>query len=108
MATLVTIEQAIAHLKLPVSGGSPADIDDRDDVQLKLDQAEAYVLNFYGQDTDWTAQTVPLWIQAAILRQFGELYRFRGDDDEKDAPKHENGYPSPGIRALINRDPPLA
>jgi hypothetical protein len=51
---------------------------------------------------------VPLWIQAAILRQFGELYRFRGDDDEKDAPKHENGYPSPGIRALINRDPPLA
>lgn len=29
----------------------------------------------------WTADTVPAGVKAAILVQFMELYRFRGDDD---------------------------
>jgi hypothetical protein len=110
MATLVTMAQAIGHLRLPLAGGSPTDIEDRDDVQLKLDQAEAIVLDRFEGAYDWTVETVPVSIQAAILEQLCELYRFRGDDSDRERPKQETGYLTPSIEAKIrlHKDPPLA
>lgn len=119
MADLVTLEHGVRHLKLgPYVGGSP--LSEREaDVQAKLDAAEAIVLTHIARadDADWTAEiaawtdvTVPRRIQAAILLQLGELWRFRGDDAAQDIPKREPGFLSPTVDALLKnyRDPALA
>jgi hypothetical protein len=58
----------------------------------------------------WTAMTAPAQIKAAILHQFAELERFRGDDEPSAAPKWEDGRLSASVERLIKRfvDPPLA
>jgi hypothetical protein len=117
----VTLAQLQAHLRLPVGVSSPATAAEAD-LQLKLDAAEALVLQYIARptDADWTATmaawdggspavAVPATIQAAILLQAGELYGFRGDDLEtvkREAP----GDLAPGIKALLYRfrDPALA
>lgn len=112
---LVTLDQLKAHLKL--SG-----TDEDDDLELKLAQAEAVVLSYVTQrvsDADdwettvnaWTSSTVPPQVQAAILMQTGELYRYRGDDEAADThQKREPGMLSPYVMALLYRfrDPALA
>lgn len=95
---LVTLEQAKQHLKLP-DYGSPVSAED-DDLQLKLLVAHEVVIDYLSQrisDQDawqatvdaWTPETAPKRVLAAILAQFGYLYRRRGDDN--DAPPLENG-----------------
>jgi hypothetical protein len=89
----VTLEQAKSHLKLPL------DVDTEDeDLQLKLFVAHELVMDYLTQRVSgidewtvevaaWTADTAPKRVIGAILIQFGELYRARGDDyDPKDAP----------------------
>ena len=110
---LVTLEQARAHLRL----GSTTPLG-YDDVQDKLHQATMVVLGYLDRaDDDWTAEmaawtidTVPREVQAAILLQLGELYRFRGDDEVNIAPYRERGYLAPGVTALLHRlrDPACA
>lgn len=99
---LVTLEQAKKHLRL---SGSHED----DDVRAKLRQAHGIIADYLSStDTDWIAEvdawtdeTLPEDVRGAILLQFGELYRFRGD--EVDQPKREPGCLSDTIRALLAR-----
>ena len=56
----------------------------------------------------WDSTTVPALVQAAILLQLGELYRFRGDDQEHGA--QTPGDLSPLVTNILRRyrDPALA
>jgi hypothetical protein len=91
-AALVTLQQAKDHLQLPtMAAGHP----DEADLQLKLDQAEAIILDFLAAKADpaWTPATVPPQVTAAILLLLGGLYRHRGDVMDTD----------PGLWAAIDR-----
>ena len=83
-AALVTLQQAKDHLQIPTM---PVGDPDEPDVQLKLDQAEAVILDYLAERADpaWTAATVPLPVTAAILLMCGRLYRHRGDLEKEDA-----------------------
>jgi len=107
---LVTLEAAIARFKVPED-------EDEDNLRAMLIQAQGVVLDYIARpsDEDWTAEiaawddeTVPEAVAAAILVQFGELYRFRGDDS--DATKQEHGFLSPRVHGLLRRyrDPVIA
>lgn len=107
MADLVTLDQARKHLRLT---GSYED----DDLQMKLTQAQAIVLDHVNQrrsDGDlwaaeiasWTEETVPRQVQAAILIQLGELYRYRGDDASDDNARRASGFLVPAVVSLLNR-----
>jgi hypothetical protein len=86
---LITKQQAIDHLRLPLEIGSPnsevANAIDRD-LTMKITQASALVLDYLKvsltSPPDWDADagTVPIVIQLATLCQLAELWRFRGDD----------------------------
>jgi hypothetical protein len=110
MAIYVNLDQAKAHLKLSEAGSPGSPTAEDTDIQRKLDQAEALCLTYVGGDGAWTASDALLSVQAAILEQFAELYRFRGDDDNGISPRRESGYPSPNIMAKLYpyRDPTLA
>ena len=114
MQNVVTLRQAKAHLNLPpdVTVGDA-------DLKLKLEAAHEIVADYLTQrrsDADewtatvdaWTAATVPARVVHAILLQFGDLYRFRGDD--ADAPQRAPGELAQGVTALLYRlrDPALA
>ena len=110
MSDFLTLAQAAAHLRIATY--------DAQDAQLKLDQAEAIVWNRIKasqMDADnlaaveaWTDETIPQEVIAAMLVQFGELYRFRGDDDVVTA--FDPNRLSPAVERLIGLrvDPPLA
>lgn len=110
MSDFLTLAQAVAHLRVSSY--------DADDAQMKLDQAEAIVIDRIKtaqMDTDnatavaaWTDETIPQEVVAAILVQFAELYRFRGDDDMVTA--FDPNRLSPSVERLIGRrvDPPVA
>jgi hypothetical protein len=82
-AVLVTLAQAKAHLRITTPALDPGDVD----IQLKLDQAEAIILD-YLQDNPaasaWTAATVPGPVTAVILLMLARLYEHRGDADKED------------------------
>jgi hypothetical protein len=112
MADLVTIVQAEQHLRLTPGV-------EEDDLELKISMASAIVLDYLSRPSDvdwqatingWTPATVPKPVQAAVLLQLGELFRFRGDDDAKAMPDREHGYLAPGVVSLLYRyrDPALA
>jgi hypothetical protein len=123
---LVTLAQARRHLRLseeigggsPPSGSPPSAEDE--DLQLKIDQATEIILDYIERPADavWTAEiaswdsaTVPGSVQAAILLQVGQLWRFRGDDQSNEQlPASEHGYLALGVTALLHRfrDPALA
>lgn len=94
--TIVTLDQAKTHAKLPlVSGdGSPSSIDA--DLQLKLDAATQqvcdYIADRYPVDLVWLA-TIETWgtggspdvlappaVRLAVLEQFADHVRRLGDD----------------------------
>jgi len=110
---LVTLEQARVHLRL-----GPVTALGHDDVQSKLDQATMIILGYLDRGDDawtaemqaWTIDTVPREVQAAVLLQLGDLYRFRGDDEAGAAPARERGYLALGVTALLHRlrDPACA
>ena len=109
--SIVTLAQAKKHLRLTT-------FEDDDDVYLKLEQATSMVLDYIWRDDDdwvdtivgWTATTAPRSIVAAVLVQFAELYRFRGDDPPDTTPKREHGFLSPQVTAYLHRyrDPGIA
>ena len=84
-AVLVTLTQAKAHLRITMPPGDPGDAD----IQLKLDQAEAIILNYLkganGAAIGWTdPTTVPPPVSAGILLMLTRLYEQRGDDEDQD------------------------
>lgn len=106
------------HLRLPdvspagspSSPPAPAD----DDLQLKIDHATEIVLDYISRPTDaaWTAEieawdvgSVPGSVQAAILLQLGELWRYRGDDAASEQPSDPSAGDdlTPMVKNLLKR-----
>lgn len=113
-ARYITFEQACDHLRLTIEPASPPTAPERDLV-LKMAQAEDVILDYLKVAGDsplpWVDEDdVPPLVQAAILLQLGELYRFRGDDTADDGPGHEPGQLSPQVTNLLRRyrDPAIA
>ena len=84
-AVLVTLATAKGHLRITTPPGDPGDAD----IQLKLDQAEAIILNYLkganGAAVGWVSPaTAPPPVTAGILLMLTRLYEQRGDDEEKD------------------------
>lgn len=111
--SLITLAQAKAHLRIDTVSTSPMDADEAD-LLLKMAQAEHLILDYLKvlsvSPPEWTDETnVPPLVQAAILFQLGELYRFRGDDDGK-ADRGPDGSLSPLVEGMLRRyrDPALA
>lgn len=72
---LVTLETAKMHLRITDSAHDA-------DVQLKLTQAQATILDFLAErvDDSWTETTVSPLVVAGILMYLTHLYEHRGDD----------------------------
>jgi hypothetical protein len=113
---LVTLQQAVDHLLLPIVVDSDPPDPRQADLTLKLAAAEAIVLDYIKapQATPYLAPGDPGLpiLQAAILLELGELWRFRGDDVDGQSSDQdiERGQLSPTITNLLRRfrDPALA
>ena len=78
-AALVTLVQAKGHLRITLPALDPGDLD----LQLKLDQAEAIILDYLDTSVDptWVSPaTAPGPVTASILLALGDLFEHRGDD----------------------------
>ena len=114
---LITIAQAKAHLRIDTDSLIPFESADAD-LMLKMAQAEHLILDYLKLVSTspplWTDETdVPPLVQAAILFQLGELYRFRGDDAgavSDSARRDAAGSLSPIVEGMLRRyrDPALA
>ncbi len=111
---LVTLAQAKRHLQIWTPITSPLD-DVDEDITLKLAQAEDIIIDYLklsGMSPAWTESDVPPLVQAAVLLQLAELFRFRGDDpaSASSAPTFADGQLSPAITNILRRyrDPALA
>ncbi len=108
MAELVSIADAAIHLRIDGYADDGWDATDQGkDVQSKLDQAEAIVLNYLKKDDnpeEWTEETVPGSIRAAILITLSDLFEHRAGSADDDV------FLSSAVRALIHRyrDPAMA
>ena len=115
--SLITLAQAKAHLRIDTISLTPPDAADAD-LLLKMAAAEAIILDYLKVPVT----SPPLWIddtdcpplvQAAILLQMGELYRFRGDDATgfgEPLKRDAGGSLSPMVEGILRRyrDPALA
>jgi hypothetical protein len=82
---LIDLDMAREHLRGAVSDPTV------DDLTLKMAQAEAIVVTYIKrQDHTWTIESTDdpdfLIIQAVILKVLGNLFLFRGDDEESKGP----------------------
>jgi hypothetical protein len=118
---LLTIDEALAHLKWPTAASlTPSDVLD---LQRKLDTAHELVLDVvkdrigdtaaaWAAEVDaWTPVTAPLRVKAAILEMTAELDADRGDADRPGrAPGQAPGALPHGVALLLHRlkDPSLA
>lgn len=78
-AVLVTLTTAKAHLRITLPALDPGDVD----IQLKLDQAEAIILDYLDTSVDplWVGpSSTPGPVSASILLALTDLYEHRGDD----------------------------
>jgi hypothetical protein len=107
------MDEARAHILLPpFANGSPATAEEADQV-LKLAAAQELIIGYIEAqaDEDWDLNTVPFLIKAAIMVQFAEMVRFRGDDPGsiENAPKYDDGQLSPQVTNYLRRwrDPVL-
>jgi hypothetical protein len=118
---LITMQQAIDHLRLPLELGSPStDVQSSmmRDLTMKKAHAEALILDYLKvsltSPPDWDADagTVPMVVQLATLCQLAEVWRFRGDDAAAvdQAPSYEDGQLSPQVTNYLRRwrDPAIA
>lgn len=82
-AVLVSLTQAKGHLRITTPALDPGDVD----IQLKLDQAEAIILDYIKTpDPLWVdPATVHPNVSAAILLMLARLYEHRGDFEKEDA-----------------------
>lgn len=100
---IVNLEQAKAHARITSS-------DEDDDLTLKLRQAHALVLDYVADSRDddfiatmqtWDDTSAPAAVQAAIMRQFADLARFRGDDDVERVDVEIGNFLSPRVKQLL-------
>ena len=84
MAALISLEQAKDHLRI-------VSTDSDDDIELKVEQASALILERCNSTAwwraitpTWTQETVPPSVQAAILIVLSHLHENRGDDMKTD------------------------
>ena len=80
MSALVTLVTAKEHLRITSTT-------DDADIQLKLDQAEAIILDYLAGQADpgWISPaTAPKPVTASILLMLTRLYEHRGDLEEAD------------------------
>lgn len=110
MPELVTIDEAKAHLRLT---GSEEDLDLTAKLTVATDLVVAHVTQrddgeWADEVAAWDADTVPTPVKHAVLVQFAELYRVRGDDDQTVG--ENDAALSPLVRRLLSpyRDPTLA
>lgn len=89
MAALVTTEEAKKRLRI-----DSAD-DDALVAELVSEATDIIVDYLKKPDHDWTAETVPFRVKAAILLVTGSLYENRDADEE---------VLTANVRALIHRD----
>ena len=78
MAALVTLAEAKDQLNIQHTEKDA-------EIQRKAEMASAIILNYIKDPTnsnDWDDETTPDDIKASILMQLGELFRFRGDDED--------------------------
>lgn len=100
---LIDLSLLKRHLKLPL------DVTAEDaELDLYRAQAEAVVVGFITRPDDedqaeeiagWDEESVPPAVQAAVLRQAMEFYRYRGDDEK--GPVTEWGVLSPGVEGIL-------
>lgn len=118
MEDLVTIDQLKDHLKIPLSQTAQDD-----DLELKLGVAQEMVIDYISQrigspgvgdawaDTieDWTDETAPKRVVAAILAMAAWIYKHRGDEATQDAPVLEHGDLPCDVKLYLTRlrDPAL-
>lgn len=95
----ILLEDAKAHLRV-------TDDNENADVQRKLTQSEAIILDYLKSQADpaWDETTVPGQVVSATLLMLSHLYEHRGDDQKSDADLWES------IRRLLerSRDPAFA
>ena len=122
--TLVTLDQALAHLKLGTpQDGSPSLA--AADFQAKIDAATQlvceHIVDRQPPDAAWQAEieawsvtggspstAPPAVVVLAVLLMIGHLDRYRGDD--ADDPTRDPGDLPPAVKALLRRyhDPAVA
>ena len=108
MAGLIPLATAKTHLRIT------DDLHDAD-VQLKLDQAEAVILDYLklkqtGEprpDWPWMPTTLPKPVEAAMLIMLTFLYEARGDEPEAKA-KSEDVWKTVDDLVIRFRDPAIA
>lgn len=109
--SMVTLAQAKRHLQIWTPITSPLD-DVDEDITLKLAQAESIIIDYLKSNDGWDETTVPPLVQAAVLLQLAELFRFRGDDPASaaTAPTYADGQLSPAITNILRRyrDPAMS
>jgi len=95
------------HLQIPATDTDP---DGDADLTLKLAQAEAIILDYIKATANPPTGAAATIVDAAVLLQVGELWRFRGDDPNSDAGPSTPGDLTPTITNLLRRlrDPALA
>jgi hypothetical protein len=88
MAALITLTAAKGHLRIDTPDGDPGDVD----LQLKVDQASALVLDRCNSTAwwraitpTWTTENLPAGVQAAMLVMLTHVFEHRGDDMTPDA-----------------------
>lgn len=111
MTSLVTLVDAKAHLRVT------HDLEDAliADKAVQATDACLDYLKLLLIPPDWTTETVPPRVKAAILLQLEDLYANRGADGTGPTPtagadRQADGYLSPRVTALLYRlrDPALA
>ena len=111
-ATLITLQEAVLHLRLDMTGAAtdspPYGGDERlPDLQLKMLGAETIILDYLKtHDTGWDAETVPPPVKVSILLMLSALW------DNRDGNPDFGDYlrPTGAIALLLARlrDPALA
>lgn len=113
MVALLTLDVGKLHLRVDHN-------DDDADITLKIEQASEIVLSYIKrrgprpdeatpEPPDWTDETVPPFVQAAVMIMLSKLYDDRKAGTE-DNPNIAMGYLPPAVTALLHRerDPALA
>lgn len=76
--------------------------DDDPDLEDMISQASDIILNYIGNpEPEWTDQTAPPLIQAAVLFQVGLMWADRGDSQPVYAPA--DGYLDRRITSILHR-----
>src|SRR5689334_9403856 len=103
MSVWTTLEMAKKQVGIPLT-----DCTNDDWLRMKLAEAEQMVLGYIVNDGSETPTPPDYEVSGAIYLQFAELWRFRGDDMDKDPPQSRiPGALSVQVeRCILNRRSP--